>query len=33
MSLKPEQQAEIDAQRGEVRETRRAVAPGLEARL
>jgi thymidylate synthase (FAD) len=33
MSLTPEQQAEIDGARGEAHETRRAVAPGLEARL
>ncbi len=33
MSLTPEQQAEIDEARGGARETRRAVAPGLEARL
>ena len=33
MSLTPEQQAEIDDARGAARETRRAVADGLEARL
>ena len=33
MSVTPEQQAEIDEARGQVRETRRAVAEGLEARL
>lgn len=33
MPLTPEQQAEIDAARSEIRETRRVVAEGLEARL
>ena len=33
MSLEPEQQAEIDAARGSTQPTRRAIAPGLEARL
>ncbi|MEM7210720.1 MAG: FAD-dependent thymidylate synthase [Pseudomonadota bacterium] len=33
MSLTPEQQAEIASQRSEMRETRRVVAEGLEARL
>jgi thymidylate synthase (FAD) len=33
MSLTPEQQAEIDGARGATQPTRRAVAPGLEARL
>jgi thymidylate synthase (FAD) len=33
MALTPEQQAEIDETRSRTRETRRAVAPGLEARL
>ena len=33
MSLKPEQQAEIDGGRAQAHPTRRAVAPGLEARL
>jgi thymidylate synthase (FAD) len=33
MSVTPEQQAEIDAERARTQPTRRAVAPGLEARL
>ncbi|MFS4439496.1 FAD-dependent thymidylate synthase [Paracoccaceae bacterium GXU_MW_L88] len=33
MPLSPEQKAEIEEQRSEIRETRRAVAPGMEAHL
>jgi thymidylate synthase (FAD) len=33
MTLTPEQQAEIEASRSEIRQTRRAVSEGIEARL